>query len=88
MRNSTIIFISVLIGLAITLIAGFARATPHGLVGAAWFGFPEPWLIRMAVAPQYNPWMVRMQGFLLDFVTWFAVVGAIISAARMLSRRR
>ena len=71
--------VSILGGVIITLLTGFFfSSTPQMLVGAEWFGFPLAWLIRMIVAPEYNPWRVEFRSFLADVVVWSVILFVIV----------
>jgi uncharacterized membrane protein len=68
-------------GIAITLVTGLIPNTPSMLVGAAWYGYPLAWLIRMVVAPEYFPWKVEIVGLIADVVVWTLIVLVILLVA-------
>jgi len=79
--------LAVAVGVAITLLTGLIENTPNMLVGAVHYGYPLAWLVRMIVAPEYNPWAVRPMGLVIDLVVWSAVIFVILYAAT-LSRKK
>jgi len=70
--------LAVVIGVAITLLTGLVENTPAMLMGAVWYGFPFAWLVRMVVAPQYNPWVVQPLRLIADIVAWTVVAWVIL----------
>ncbi len=71
MRSSALmIVVSIAVGVVVALLTGLVEVTPAGLVGAVWYGFPLPWLYRLIVGPQYNPWSVDWLKLILDVVFW------------------
>ncbi|MDE1833476.1 MAG: hypothetical protein KGH58_03600 [Candidatus Micrarchaeota archaeon] len=81
MRNLVISIESVIGGVIIALLTVLVNSTPGGLVGATWYGWPESWLIRMVVAPQYNPWNVQWVGLVVDAIVWIVIVAIVMLAA-------
>lgn len=81
MRNLVISIESVIGGVIIALLTGVVNSTPGGLVGATWYGWPESWLIRMVVAPQYNPWKVQWVGLVVDAIVWIVIVAIVMLVA-------
>ncbi len=89
-------WIAISTGVLITVLSSFVPATPGGgFVGATWWGFPVAWLVKMVVAPQYNPYTLGpygILGFLADIVIWFIVALIILAiinfAGRGNGRRR
>ncbi len=73
-------------GIIITLITGLLENTPEMLVGAVWYGYPLVWLVRMVVAPEYNPWVVRPLRLIADILFW-AIIAAIVLFAYMRMRK-
>ncbi len=67
-------------GIVITLLTGLLENTPQMLVGAVWYGYPLAWLVRMVVAPQYFPWVVRLLRLIADIVFWAVIVAIILFA--------
>ena len=79
MMNTTNRFVvSILGGEIITLLTGLFSNTPEMLVGAEHYGFPLAWLIRMIVAPEYNPWRIEFVNFLADVVVWSVILLVIV----------
>ncbi len=65
-------------GIVITLLTGLLENTPEMLVGAVWYGYPLAWLVRMVVAPEYNPWVVRPLRLVADLVFWLMIAEIIL----------
>jgi len=78
MNTTNRLLVSVFGGEIITLLTGLFSSTPQMLVGAEWFGFPLAWLIRMIVAPEYNPWRIEFVNFLADVVVWSVILLVIV----------
>jgi hypothetical protein len=78
MNTTNRLLVSVFGGEIITLLTGLFPSTPQMLVGAEWFGFPLAWLIRMVVAPEYNPWRIDFLSFLADVVVWSVILIVIV----------
>jgi len=76
--TSTLLLVSFLCGEIITLLTGMIETTPPMLVGAVHYGYPLAWLIRMVVAPQYNPWKLEFGNFIADIVIWFIIVAIVV----------
>jgi hypothetical protein len=76
-RLKTVIF-AVVGGIIVTLVTGLLDHTPSGLMGAVWYGYPLVWLVRLVVAPQYFPWVVRPLRLIIDIVVWTIVVWIIL----------
>ena len=72
------LLVSIFGGEIITLLTGLFSSTPQMLVGAEWYGFPLAWLIRMIVAPEYNPWRIEFLNFLADVVVWSVILLVIV----------
>jgi hypothetical protein len=70
--------VSILGGEIITLLTGLFSNTPQMLLGAEHYGFPLAWLIRMIVAPEYNPWRIDFLNFLADVVVWSVILLVIV----------
>jgi len=73
-------------GIAATLVSGLFPHTSPLLAGAVWYGYPLSWLIRMIVAPSYNPWTILWLSFLIDVLFWSIVAGAMIGILKMPKR--
>jgi hypothetical protein len=78
MNTTSRLLVSILGGVIITLLTGLFPSTPQMLVGAEWYGFPLAWLIRMIVAPEYNPWRVEFLNFIADVVVWSVILFVIV----------
>lgn len=76
--TATLVLAAVLGGELLTLLTGLVPNTPPMLVGAVHHGYPLPWLIRLVIAPQYNPWRIELLNFLADIVVWSVIVGIVI----------
>lgn len=86
MSMSSRVLISILGGVLVTLLTGLLPTTPSMLVGATWYGFPLAWLIRMVVAPEYNPWRIEVLNFFADMVIWFVIVAIVVFVVERLRR--
>ena len=78
MNTTNRLVVSILGGEIITLLTGLFSNTPEMLVGAEHYGFPLAWLIRMIVAPEYNPWRIEFVNFLADVVVWSVILLVIV----------
>ena len=78
MNTTKRLVVSIIGGVIITLLTGLFPSTPQMLVGAEWYGFPLAWLIRMVVAPEYNPWRVEYLNFIADVVVWSVILLVIV----------
>jgi hypothetical protein len=78
MNTTSRLLASILGGEIITLLTGLFSSTPQMLVGAEWYGFPLAWLIRMIVAPEYNPWKVEFVNFIADVIVWSVILFVIV----------
>ena len=67
-------------GVAVTLLTGLFDNTPPMWVGATLFGYPFAWLVRMVIAPQYNPWTFNPVELVEDIVMWTVLVWIILFA--------
>jgi hypothetical protein len=83
---SKIVATSVIIGVVITLITGIIPNIPTQLVGASWYGLPIKWLIKLVIAPQYNPWKVLPVNLFEDLVFWVVVTAIVMTIARKLKK--
>ena len=88
MKQAHIVAIALVAGLAITLLTGIVKATPRGLLGASWHGFPRAWLIKMVIAPQYFPWKADYPNFVLDVLFWATIAGIILLIANRMKSER
>lgn len=75
---ATRLLLSILGGELITLLTGVISNTPPMLVGATHYGYPFPWLIRLIIAPQYNPWRLEFLNFIADIVVWSIIVAIVV----------
>ena len=78
MNTTNRLLVSIFGGEIITLLTGLFSNTPQMMVGAEWFGSPLAWLIRMIVAPEYNPWRIEFVNFLADVVVWSVILLVIV----------
>ncbi|MHB1830324.1 MAG: hypothetical protein ACYCO0_02930 [Candidatus Micrarchaeaceae archaeon] len=87
MDNIKVYAESVISGIAVTLLTGLVNTTPAGLVGAKLYGFPDTWLRYLVIAPQYNPWKVAAEGFVVDVILWSVVMGLLLCGYRNLNKK-
>jgi len=80
------LLISILGGELLTLLTGLVPSTPPGLVGAIHHGYPLPWLFRLVIAPQYNPWRIDLLNFFADIIVWAVIVGIVVFLAARLRK--
>jgi amino acid permease len=85
MKARTLLF-SIGGGILITLVTGLVSNTPTMMVGAEYYGYPLPWLIRMVVAPQYFPWVVDYVRLIGDIIVW-TIVATIVLIELAMARR-
>lgn len=78
MNTTNRLLVSIFGGEVVALLTGLFSNTPQMMVGAEWFGFPLAWLIRMIVAPEYNPWRIEFVNFLADVVVWSVILLVIV----------
>lgn len=69
-----ILFWSILGGVVITLLTGLVSNTPAMWVGAALYGYPLAWLLRLVLAPEYFPWRIDWVNLVLDILVWVTIV--------------
>ncbi len=70
--------VSLIGGLAITLLTGLLSNMPMLLVGAEHFGYPLAWLTRLVIAPEYFPWRADALAFVVDVVAWTILIAVVI----------
>lgn len=58
-------------GIAASLLTGIINVTPTQLVGAAWYGWPIPWLYSLVTYPPATTY--NYTSLAIDAVFWFAV---------------
>ncbi len=87
MKPLKLLILAAIGGIAITLITGLLENTPEMLAGAVRYGYPLAWLVRMVVAPGYNPWVVRPLRLIADIVFW-AVIAAVLLFAYTRMRKK
>jgi hypothetical protein len=80
MKPLKLLVLAAIGGIVITLLTGLLENTPEMLVGAVWYGYPLAWLVRMVVAPQYFPWVVRPLRLIADIVFWAVIVAIVLFA--------
>lgn len=78
MSMTSRLLISILGGEIVTLVTGVISNTPAMLVGATHYGYPLPWLFRLIIAPEYNPWRMDLPNFFADIVVWFVIVAIVV----------
>ena len=78
MNTTRRLVVSILGGVIIALLTGLFSNTPEMLLGAEHYGIPFAWLIRMIVAPEYNPWRIEFLNFLADVVVWSVILFVIV----------
>lgn len=78
MKSLKSVLIAVVLGIIITLATGAISSTPGGLVGAAWYGYPKAWLIKLVVSPQYNPWKLQPASLVIDLIFWIVIAAVIV----------
>lgn len=78
MNTITRLIVSILGGELVTVLTGLIRNTPPMLVGAVHYGYPLPWLIRLVIAPQYNPWRIELLNFFADLLVWSIIIGMVV----------
>ncbi len=90
MRISAMFWIAISAGVLVTVLSSAVPATPGGgFVGATWGGFPVAWMVKMVVAPQYNPYTLGPYGalgFIADIVIWFVVALIILAIINFSSK--
>ena len=78
MNAVKIVILSLIGGVAITLLTGLLSNMPAMLVGAVHYGYPVPWLFRLVLAPEYFPWRVNVVALVADVIVWAVVVGVAL----------
>ncbi len=87
MKPLKLLLLAAIVGIVITLLTGLIGNTPEMLVGAVWYGYPLAWLVKMIVAPQYFPWVVRPYRLIADIVFWAVVVAIVLFAYTKISKK-
>ena len=72
------VLVSVVTGLAITLITGLVDVTPLQLAGATWHGWPLAWLY-VIIYPG-SPISVNWLNLIGDIIIWFVIALAVALA--------
>jgi len=80
MKPLKLLVLAAIGGIVVTLLTGLLENTPEMLVGAVWYGYPLAWLVRMVVAPQYFPWVLRPLRLIADLVFWAVIVAIVLLA--------
>jgi len=75
-----IVILSLIGGVAITVLTGLLSNMPTPLLGAEHCGYPLPWLFRLILAPGYSPWRVDVVALVVDLVAWTTVIGIVLFA--------
>lgn len=78
MKPLRLLLLAVIAGVVITLLTGLLDNTPEMLVGAVWYGYPMAWLVRMVVAPEYFPWVVRPLRLAANIVFWIIIATIVL----------
>jgi hypothetical protein len=73
-----IVILSLIGGVAITVLTGLLSNMPTPLLGAEHYGYPLPWLFRLILAPEYFPWRVDVMALIVDVVIWTIVIGVVL----------
>lgn len=87
MKPLKLLVLAAIGGIVITLATGLLENMPGMLVGAVWYGYPLAWLIRMIVAPQYFPWVVRPLRLIADIVSWAVIVAIVVFAYTRMQKK-
>lgn len=70
--------ISLIFGVAITLITGFF-SNQEGIVGAGRWGYPLHWLSRMVTSPEYSsPYDIVWSNFVIDIAIWTVIIFIVL----------
>ena len=64
--------------MATTFLTGLIPNRTTILVGADYYGYPFPWLIRLVLAPKYFPWRVNLLYLIADIVAWALISVAVL----------
>lgn len=80
-KKEMMIVKSILLGIAITLATGLVNNTPAELVGAMWYGYILPWLVRPVVAPQYATVSILWTNLIIDVIFWSLVAFVVCKLA-------
>ena len=72
MIDKRTVLVSILGGIAITLITGLIPK--RVLAGGTHYGWPMAWLIRLVLAPHYFPWKVLPTWLVIDVILWGLLV--------------
>jgi len=76
MKPPRVVLLTVIIGVAITVLSGLVSNTPAGLVGAVHYGYPLPWL-HQVVYPG-APIEVDPVILMVDIAVWSVVGGLVL----------
>jgi hypothetical protein len=74
--NRRTLVLAVMAGVVITLVTGIIPT--EVLMGATHYGFPLSWLIRLALAPEYDPWRINIVNLIVDMTLWTATYLVVI----------
>ena len=75
-----IVILSLIGGVAITVLTGLLSNMPTMLLGAEHYGYPLAWLFRLILSPEYFPWRLDAIAMVADVVVWSIIVGAVLFA--------
>jgi len=81
MKSLKSVLMAVVLGIIITLATGAVSSTPGGLVGGAWYGYPQAWIVKRVLGPQYTLMQslsVRPTGFIIDLIFWIVIAAVIV----------
>jgi large-conductance mechanosensitive channel len=76
MNMKLVVLVSVVAGLAVTLITGLVDVTPMRLLGATWHGWPLAWF-HVIVYPG-SPISVNWLNLIIDIILW-SVIALIVA---------
>lgn len=79
---------SIIGGLVITLLTGLVTNMPVKLLGAAHYGYPFAWLMRLVIAPEHFPWRVNMLNLIMDIIIWSVIVSIVIFGVTSVRKSR
>jgi hypothetical protein len=74
-RIGGIVLICMGFAVVISILSGFVDATPQGIIGATWYGWPFAW--RYVIVYPGSPENYDFKNFAFDVVIWFVPISAI-----------
>ena len=60
--------LAVVLGVIVTLTTGLIPI--EALMGATHYRLPLPWLTRLVLAPEHNPWRINTFNLIVDTALW------------------